>query len=191
MLVPDVVGLPQADAEAAIVGAGLTVGTVGTANSDTVPAGDVISQDPTAGNLVAPGSAVDLVVSLGPATVLVPDVVGLPQADAEAAIIGAGLTVGTVGTANSDTVPAGDVISQDPTGGNSVAPGSAVDLVVSLGPAPDGEIPPAVGGATSFLDGGSGASVGYFVALVGSITSILTIFLAGGWYARRRWLRNS
>lgn len=73
--------------------------------------------------------------------VSVPDVVGLAQGDAEAGITAAGLAVGTVGTANSDTVPAGDVISQDPAGGTMAAEGSAVDLVVSLGPAGE-ELPP-------------------------------------------------
>jgi hypothetical protein len=134
--VPDVVGLSQSAAEAAIVAADLTVGAVTTANSNSVPAGDVISQNPAAGTLAVPGSPVDLVVSLGPAFVTVPDVVSLSQAAAEAAIVSAGLTVGTVTTANSDTVPAGDVINQNPPAGTFVVPGSPVDLLVSLGPAP-------------------------------------------------------
>ncbi len=133
---PDVVGLAQAYAEAAIVAANLTVGAVSTANSETVPAGDVISQNPAPGTLVPPGSAVDIVVSLGPAPIPVPDVVALPQADAEAAILAANLTVGAVSTANSETIPEGDVISQDPAPGTLAPPGSAVDIVVSLGPAP-------------------------------------------------------
>jgi beta-lactam-binding protein with PASTA domain len=132
--VPDVVGMSQAAAEAAIVAAGFTVGTVTTEYSGSVPVDDVISQDPAGGTSASPGSSVDLVVSLGPPPpVTVPDVVGLAQAAAEAAITGAGLTVGNVTTAYSPTVPAGDVISQAPTGGSSVAAGTAVDIVVSLG----------------------------------------------------------
>ncbi len=133
--VPDVVGLPQATAGETIVATGLTVGTINTANSTTVPAGDVISQSPLAGTLVALDSAVNLVVSLGLAQVEVPDVVGLPQAAARDTIVAAGLTVGTIDTANSPTVPAGDVISQSPLAGTLVALDSAVNLVVSLGPA--------------------------------------------------------
>ena len=56
----------------------------------------MISQDPVAGTSVDDGPAVDLVVSLGPVQVTVPDVVGLSQAEAEAAIVAANLTVGTV-----------------------------------------------------------------------------------------------
>ena len=176
LTVPDVVGLEQASAEAAIVSAGLLVGTVSTANSVTVPAGDVISQDPTGGSVVAEGTAVDLVVSLGPVLVIVPDVVGLDQASAEAAILSANLAVGAVTTANSDTVPVGDVISQDPAGGASVAEGAAVDLVVSLGPEPLTTVPDVVG-----LDQASAeASIVSALLVVGTVTTTNSDTVAAG-----------
>ncbi|GJL57656.1 MAG: hypothetical protein NPIRA03_05130 [Nitrospirales bacterium] len=128
--VPDLVGLAQAAAETAITAAGLTVGTGSTTNSATVPIGNVISQTPTAGSNVPPGSAVALEVSLG---AKVPDVVGLTQDAAETAITSGGLTLGTITSATSTTVPAGTVINQSPEAGVNVAPGTAVTLVVSLG----------------------------------------------------------
>jgi len=64
--VPNVVGMTQSSAEAAITGAGLTVGTVITQCSDTISLYDVISQNPVSGVLLLPGGAVNLVVSLGP-----------------------------------------------------------------------------------------------------------------------------
>jgi beta-lactam-binding protein with PASTA domain/lysophospholipase L1-like esterase len=135
LLAPDVVGLTQANAEATIVLANLVVGAV-TSQSDTVvPAGDVISQNPVGGTSMTIGSAVDLVVSLGPAPTTVPDVVGSTQVDAEASIIVANLVVGTVTQQNDLVIPVGEVISQSPTGGIEVPSSSAVDLVVSLGPA--------------------------------------------------------
>ncbi len=70
----------------------------------------------------------------GPATVPVPNVVGQSQANAETAIQAAGLTVGSVTEASSDTTPAGSVISQNPAAGEQVLPGTTVDLVVSTGP---------------------------------------------------------
>jgi beta-lactam-binding protein with PASTA domain len=135
ILVPDVTGLTQANAESAVSNASLSVGTISTASSATVAAGNVISQTPAAGSEVAAGSTVDLLVSTGPAIVTVPAVIGQSQANAEAAIIGAGLTVGNVSTTNSNTVAAGDVISQTPAGGTDVTEGTAVDLVISSGPA--------------------------------------------------------
>jgi len=132
--VPNVVGSTQAAATTAITGAGLVLGTVTTASSTTVAAGNVISESPVAGTQVNVGSAVNLVVSSGPAHVSVPNVVGNTQAAATTAITAAGLVVGTVTTASSATVPSGNVISESPVAGTSVAPGSSVNLVVSTGP---------------------------------------------------------
>ena len=145
-VVPDVVGLDQASAEAAITAAGLAVGAVTTACDDLVPAGAVIAQDPAGGTAVTLGTSVNLVVSTGPCPVTVPDVVGLAQATAQAAITAAGLAVGDVSVNCSDTVPAGDVISQAPTAGNLVEPGTSVDLVISTGPCAV-EVPNVVGQA--------------------------------------------
>jgi beta-lactam-binding protein with PASTA domain len=133
--VPNVVGLTQAASTTAITDANLTVGAVTNASSTTVPAGSVISQSPIAGTQVVTGSAVALVVSSGLPQVTVPNVVGLTQAAATTAITDGNLIVGAVTTASSTTVSAGSVISQTPVAGVQVAPGSAVALVVSSGPA--------------------------------------------------------
>ena len=95
--VPNVVGQPQADAVAALVGVGLSAGAVTTATSTTVGAGRVISQNPPAATVVAPGASVSLVVSSGSG--YLPDP-GLPAP---------WLTqdVGTVGLAGSATFQAG------------------------------------------------------------------------------------
>jgi len=67
--VPDVVGQPRAAAESTITGSGLTVGTITSRYHPSAPAGEVLGQTPLAGALVAEGSAVRLVVSLGPLVV--------------------------------------------------------------------------------------------------------------------------
>ena len=132
--VPSVVGFLQAAAESALLAAKLTVGTVTPVESDTIPAGIVISQAPTATTPVPKNTAVDLVVSSGPALISTPNVVGLNEAAAEAALLAVNLVVGTKSSVNSETVPAGQVISQNPAAGVKLAKGSAVDLVVSSGP---------------------------------------------------------
>jgi len=68
--VPNVVGFTQAAATTAITGAGLVVGTVTMTSSASVPAGEVISQNPTSGMLVNLGSSVDLVISTGSVSLL-------------------------------------------------------------------------------------------------------------------------
>ena len=132
--VPNVEGLTQDAATTAITAAKLTGGTVTQQSSNTVAAGNVISQDPASGNSVAQGSPVNLVISSGPQMVTVPNVEGLTQDAATTAITAAKLTVGTVTQQTSNTVATGKVISQDPASGNSVAQGSPVNLVISSGP---------------------------------------------------------
>ncbi|MHA2274078.1 MAG: PASTA domain-containing protein, partial [Candidatus Hodarchaeales archaeon] len=132
-LVPNVVDMNEADANAAITAVdNLTVGTVTYEYSDTVADGNVINQNPAAGTPIPIGSSVDLVVSSGQP--LVPNVLDMNEADANAAITAVdNLTVGTVTYEYSDTVADGNVISQNPSAGTTVAVGSSVDLVVSSG----------------------------------------------------------
>ncbi len=130
--VPDVMGQTESAATAAITGAGLTVGSITTQCSDTAPAGSVISQVPAAGTQVQPGATVDLVISTGACNAIVPDVVGLSLEAAQAALSVYSFTVNTT-DACSDTVPAGNVISQNPVAGTLVSSGISVNLVVSSG----------------------------------------------------------
>lgn len=139
--VPNVVGQSLTTGSAAIIAAGLAVGTVGMAPSTTVGAGSIISETPSAGTSANAGSAVNLEVSSGPPPVTVPNVVGLAQSVAASNITSVGLIVGTVNTQSSPllttgdvVIPSGDVISQTPLAPTSVASGSAVNLVVSSGP---------------------------------------------------------
>ncbi len=134
--VPNVTGLTQTAAQAAIAAARLTLGLVTEAYSPTVVAGVVISQDPASGAPVAPGATVNIVVSKGPQPVSVPNLAGLTRAGAEAAVTGAGLIVGTVTEVYSATVAAGLVVSQEPAAGTNVLPGVAVNFTVSKGPQP-------------------------------------------------------
>ena len=127
----NVVNQLQANAIATLAGQGLGF-ALATANSGTLAAGRVISQTPVAGTQVNVGSTVGLVISLGPVTVSVPNVVGSTQAGATTALTGLGLTVSTT-TANSNTVPFGNVISQTPLAGQTAIVPSNVALVISAG----------------------------------------------------------
>jgi beta-lactam-binding protein with PASTA domain len=133
VIVPSLVGLSQSAASSAITAAGLVVGTVTLDFPTSDPPNTVLGQVPAARVIVAGGSAVALLVSQAAGGVTVPDVVGLTQAAATSAITGAGLVVGTITQHTSATVPAGNVISQNPAAGASVDAGSSVDLVISTG----------------------------------------------------------
>jgi beta-lactam-binding protein with PASTA domain len=137
-ITPSVVGLDQAAADLAIAGAGLTVGTVGTECRAAVAAGTVVSQSPLGGASVPAGSPVNIVVSSCPASVRVPNVVDKRiegRFGAFSEIKRKGLVVGTVTYESSDTVKKNHVISESPAAHTTVAKGSAVNLVVSSGPA--------------------------------------------------------
>ena len=64
--VPDVIGSPQSDAIVALTSAGLRVGSTTRASDPSVPAGAVVRTDPVAGQRVAVGTSVALIVSSGP-----------------------------------------------------------------------------------------------------------------------------
>ena len=130
--VPNVIGMPQVNAQASITSTGLAVGTITEQHNSTVPAGNVISTDPAAGTQVIDTTPVNIVVSLGIQMVTVPSVVGQNQSAATSAITTAGLLVGTITEQMDLGVPEGQVLSQNPTGGSSVPINSAVHLTVAV-----------------------------------------------------------
>ena len=130
--VPSLRGLTQQAAEDALTGAKLALGTVRQSYDDTLPAGRVLSSTPGKGQLLAPGSVVDLVVSKGPAPVDIPDVVGKSKDDAVAALTKLGLKT-QVNEVFDDNTPKDQVMDQSPRSGTGHR-GDTVTLTVSKGP---------------------------------------------------------
>ena len=128
--VPATAGLSQEEAEEKLEAAGFEV-DVETANSDSVEAGLVIHSDPSAGTTMTKGSPVTLVVSRGPKLTKVPVLVGGQRRLAVQQIRGRGLTPSV--SEEESSSPAGEVISQSPSAGTEVEPGSTVSIVVSSG----------------------------------------------------------
>ena len=134
--VPSVVGLSLDEATEAITEAGLEVGNVDDQDSEE-DEGTVLEQSPAAESKVEPGSAVDLVVSGGPGTVTVPDVLCEDIDEAQAEINDAGLGFDVVGSQFSHDCAEGTVAAQNPGGGAEVEQGSTVRVVESEGPEPE------------------------------------------------------
>jgi eukaryotic-like serine/threonine-protein kinase len=141
--VPAVDGLSIAKAQATLQNAGLAVGETPRESSDTVDSGLVTRTSPPAGADVRRGSKVNVYVSSGPALVTVPNVVGRTRSDAEGELDDAGFA-STVTEQESGDVTPGQVISQDPGGDSSAAPGSTVALVVARAP-PQVSVPDVIG----------------------------------------------
>jgi beta-lactam-binding protein with PASTA domain len=133
--VPDVTGDSQGAAEAALVTAGLTLGTVTKQVSAGQTAGTVLSQSPNAGTSARTGAAVNLTVAQASSEVAVPSVVGQSEAQAAAALGGAGLTPKVVTATTTEATQVGVVLKQSPSAGRRVRKGSTVTLTVgALGP---------------------------------------------------------
>ena len=131
--VPTLAGSSLAEATDRITGANLVLGEVGEKFDEKVPEGQVISSEPKAGTSLKRGSAVALTVSKGRQPVKVENFTGKPLADAKAVLGKAGLVVQVSGEENSDTVPAGSIIRQEPAGG-TLFKGDKVTVVTSKGP---------------------------------------------------------
>jgi serine/threonine-protein kinase len=100
-----------------------------------VPAGTVVGQEPVAGSKLEQGSRVVLRVSSGPPGTRVPDVRGLPAAEAVRSLSNSGLGAEQRPVFN-DRVRAGEVVASSPRQERLVLPGAVVVLSVSQGPEP-------------------------------------------------------
>ena len=160
--VPDLRNQGQLEAESALKEGRLKSGEITEEYSTDVAKGNVISQEPAAGESVNPNSAVNLVISKGEELFAVPQVKGKSESDAKAALKKASLKA-SVSTEYSSSVAKGKVISQSKKAGIKLSKGTTVKLVVSKGkkPAPKPTKKPAApskggGSHTGGSTGGSG-----------------------------------
>jgi eukaryotic-like serine/threonine-protein kinase len=129
--VPSVVGLSQAGATSTLQNAGFKVKAEKKANQ-TVPEGNVISQDPAARTQADKGSTVTITVSSGPPKVAVPSLHGMTPDEASSALQQIGLVLGNQ-TQQASSAPKGTIFAQDPPPGSKVEKGSTVNVTVSSG----------------------------------------------------------
>ena len=147
------------------------VGARKSGKNSVVASGRVYRQDPRANSDVKRGDTVTYWVSSGKPVAGVPNLSGLSQSDAQAALVGAGLVLGVVTSQTSTTVSSGLVISQDPVAGTQVDKGSAVNIVLSSGspspsPSPTATVAvPNVYGMNSALAAQKISDVGLAVAI--------------------------
>jgi serine/threonine-protein kinase len=132
-VLPDVKGLSAAQAVQRLTKAGFKP-TKQSQSSTTVPAGKVISTEPSGHTEAQAGSPVAVYVSSGPAPVTVPEVTGQSEAEAKASLRAAGLQPGTITHQEAPAAQAGTVLSQSPAAGGSLPSGQSVDLVVAQAP---------------------------------------------------------
>lgn len=138
--VPDVSGMDEAEAQRTLEAEGLKVGTSEAVYSSKYDEGIVIGTTPASGSKVTEDTEIVMQVSKGSEKATVPNVVGKSDSDAQSAITGAGLKVGTVTYDYNEDVSEGKVVSQSPSGGKKVEAGTEIDLVVSRGKKPEEKV---------------------------------------------------
>ncbi len=136
--VPDLVSggytLEQAQALPGVVDQGFTVEEGEYVISETVEAGKIISQKPEANTQVKVGDqTITVSISLGKSGLKLDDYYNQDRRVAESSLNSLGL-VPVIVEENSSEISAGHIISQTPQADEYVEKGSAVTLVVSLGP---------------------------------------------------------
>jgi serine/threonine-protein kinase len=136
VIVPNVLNLDQVPAATQLTKLGLEPVVVNEA-SDSVKVGAVIRTDPAVNVAVDKGSTIQVIVSSGPAPVVVPNVVGLTETEATTALQAVGLrrTITLVNIA--DVSQAGKVVSQSPEGNNKNTLAAGQTVVLNVGKAPD------------------------------------------------------
>ncbi len=125
---PDVTDLDIGTARQVVEAAGLRVGKIDTVQQ-VVDAGTVVATVPEPGSAAHPGDAVALTVTSGPASVRVPDVVGLTVSAARDRLAAAGLRLGALDQRFEGK--AGTVLAQRPAPGELVTKESGVNLTIS------------------------------------------------------------
>lgn len=103
---------------------------------ETVPEGAVVDLSPPAGSSVDEASTVTMSVSLGPAPIEVPAVVGVSVDDATRTLEDVDLQLEIHERRYHDEVPEGHIIAQEPDNDATLLPGETVSVTVSDGPQP-------------------------------------------------------
>ncbi|MDF9749900.1 Stk1 family PASTA domain-containing Ser/Thr kinase [Arthrobacter sp. ES3-54] len=130
----DLPGRTEAAARDLLHQTGLTGSlTTKMSNNPTVPVGIVITTNPAPGQIVAVADAVEIVVSTG--KVAVPQLIGLPRAEAEAKLTAQGLKLNATEVENSQVAP-GKVTGQSDAADSLVEQGKTITVTVAKAPAP-------------------------------------------------------
>ena len=135
--VPELRGALLMNAGNLLQGSELTLGRVSRAPSDQAPVNHVITQSPAPGKVVARGSAVNLLVSMGRdvPTYGMPDLVGRPVAEATALVKALRLRLADLKRAEYPGVPVGTILRHEPRAGEPIRSGMVMRLTVSKKPA--------------------------------------------------------
>jgi len=130
---PSVVGTTTEQANSTLTALGLKTVVIEERFDEDIAKGKVISTDPFAGDSIALGGTVNLVVSKGAERYTIPSLLKLTPEAAVNLLAKSPLKVGEITEVFNASIPKGFVISSNPAQGAKVKRDTVVDLVVSKG----------------------------------------------------------
>ena len=134
VVVPNIVGMTLAEATADLREVGLNYTIKEAESNPEVPPNVVLRQNPEGGRTVRAGRAVEIIPSLGPELLEVPDIVGKTLLQAEIDLTKQGFVLGQKTERTHETIPAEHIIEQNPRPGTLTQRGERIDILISLGP---------------------------------------------------------
>lgn len=157
VLIPDLRGKHVVYALERLTDLGLNAKVKGSTYDPNIPKHHVILQSPEPGAEIKSGRDVILALSRGPDSVQLPNVAGLSLQQGRVIVESNDLVIGKVTYSHHARIPGQHLIAQYPSPGTRTPTQQAVDLLVSLGPRPQGMVVPDLKGqeleeATRLLD---------------------------------------
>jgi serine/threonine-protein kinase len=142
VIVPELVGKDVVSALELLTELELNTKVKGSEYSTEFAKNHVVFQDPEPGSEIKRDRDVRIVISKGPRTVLMPNLVSLPLPQANMIMEENGLSPGQLSRTYSRDVEKDLVIAQLPSSGSKIERGSAVSLLVSQGQRPEAYLMP-------------------------------------------------
>lgn len=133
-LVPNFMGLQYAQVQNNREYMGMYLFYVTQEYSDTVPAGQIMQQEPEEGTVLKAGETIRLVVSKGPQMTEMPDIIGFTQDSAIKELESRGLIASCFMMVNDGSYAAGCVVSTSENAGDSVEVGTVVTVYIAADP---------------------------------------------------------
>jgi eukaryotic-like serine/threonine-protein kinase len=148
VIVPELIGKDVVSALERLTELELNAKVKGSEYSTEFPKNHVVFQDPQPGSEIKKDRDVRIIISKGPKTVLIPNLVSLPVSQAEMILEENGLSPGQLSRTYSKAFEKDHVIAQLPSSGIRTERGSTVDLLLSLGQRPEAYLMPDLKGLT-------------------------------------------
>ena len=144
--VPEIVSLSLEEGQNKLAEVGLDYNIADEKHHPEIPDGYIVQQQPEAETDIRQTRTVEIFVSAGPEKRTVPDLTGLEERDARIELENSGYKIGEILYEFSDLYAQDEVITTDPSAGESHPLNKKVDLIISMGPSPaQVEVPGMIG----------------------------------------------